>query len=275
MGQAVVLIAGVSFNLLLAWSFISIGFMLGLPVSINQFENEVVNDVRLVLINVLPKSPAEQAGLKTGDIILSLGDEVANVVQNFESAKIAEDYIAVHGNQKIEVLYKRNQETILTKLTPQEGIVEGKPAIGVSFGMIGIIKFPVGVAFWEGLKTTYSLTVATVIGLFYFVKDLLVGSADLSQVAGPVGIIFMVGNAFSFGFIYLLSFVALISINLAVINLIPIPALDGGRLLFVLIEAIKRSPLKAKTVNGLNFIGFAFLILLMLAVTFSDVIKFF
>lgn len=274
--QAVVLVAGVSFNFLLAWLFISIGFMSGLPVSVNQFENEIVNDKKLILVNVLPDSPAGEAGLKTGDIILYL-ESISGSVQDIKNTDVVENFIASHGGQEIDILYKRSgkTETVLTHLIPEEGIVEGKPAIGVSFGMIGTVKFSIFRACWEGLKITASLTVATVVGLSYFLKDIVVGAADLSQISGPVGIVFMIGDAFSFGFVYLLSFVSIISINLAVINLIPIPALDGGRLLFVLIEAIKRSSIKAKTVNVLNLIGFALLILLMLVITFGDIVKFF
>lgn len=273
--QAVVLMAGIFFNLLLAWVFISIGFMSGLPVSVDQFEGEFIEETKLILIDVLPESPAEKAGLETGDIILSLDSGKTDLIKDFENTTMAEEFIAVHGGQEIEVLYERNEKSASLKIIPQEGVVEGKPAIGVSLGMIGTIKFPVGVALWEGLKTTCSLIVATAAGLFYFIKDLFIGEADLSQVAGPIGIIFLVGDVFNFGFIYLLSFVALISINLAVINLIPFPALDGGRLLFVLIETLKRSPIKAKTVNTLNLLGFVLLILLMVAVTFSDILKFF
>ena len=274
--QAVVLIAGVSFNLLLAWMLISIGFMSGLPVSVDQFEGEKISDPMLILVNVLPDSPAMEAGLKVGDSILYL-ESASDSVQNIKGTEVVEGFIASHGGQEIDILYKRSgeTETTLTKLIPKEGVIEGKPAIGVSFGMIGTIEFPFFRACWEGLKTTVSLTIATAVGLFYFLTDLVTGNADLSQISGPVGIVFMVGDAFSFGIIYLLSFVSIISINLAIINLIPIPALDGGRLLFVLIEAIKGSPIKAKTVNWLNLTGFALLILLMLIVTFGDVIKFF
>ena len=274
--QAVVLVAGVSFNLLLAWVFISIGFMSGLPVSVDQFEGEKINDPNLILVNVLPDSPAMEAGLEVGDSILYL-ESASDSVQNIESTEVVENFIASHGGQEIDILYKRSgeTETALTKLTPKDGVIEGKPAIGVSFGMIGTIKFSFFRACWEGLKTTVSLTKATVVGLSLFAKDLVTGNADMSQISGPVGIVFMVGDAFSFGIVYLLSFVSIISINLAVINLIPVPALDGGRLLFVLIEAIKGSPIKAKLVNTFNLIGFILLILLMLVVTFGDIVKFF
>ena len=101
------------------------------------------------------------------------------------------------------------------------------------------------------------------------------GQADLNQVSGPVGIVGLVGDASQFGLVYLLGFTAFISLNLAVLNLIPFPALDGGRLLFVLIEGVTRKTIKPAVANTLNAVGFALLILLMIIVTVSDVIKLF
>src|SRR6185436_910627 len=98
-------------------------------------------------------------------------------------------------------------------------------------------------------------------------------SADLSQVAGPLGIAGVVGSASAQGLGYLLSIMAIISINLALINLIPVPALDGGRLLFVIIEGITRRPVKVKVAHTLNAAGFAFLIFLMVVVTAHDLFK--
>jgi regulator of sigma E protease len=97
--------------------------------------------------------------------------------------------------------------------------------------------------------------------------------ADLSQVAGPVGIVGLVGEASSFGITALLLFTAFISLNLAIINLLPFPALDGGRLLFVIIEAVKGSPINPRYVQTLNTVGFALLILLMVAVTYNDIAR--
>jgi len=268
--QAVVLIAGVSFNFLLAWVLISIGFMSGLPVSADQFENEDIGNPELILLDVLSDSPAEEAGLEIGDAVLFL-EAGSESVQYSEGTEAVENFIASHGGQELDVLYKRDGETVLTQFIPKEGVIEGKPAVGISFGMVGIIKFNPIKACWEGLKNTVFLTISTVIGL----KELVTGGLNLSQISGPVGIVSMVGEAFDFGFVYLLSFISIISINLAVINLIPIPALDGGRLLFVLIEAVKGSPIKAKVANSLNLIGFALLLLFMLVITFSDVSKFF
>jgi len=111
------------------------------------------------------------------------------------------------------------------------------------------------------------------IGIGTFLYDALLFKADLSTVAGPVGIVSLVGDASALGLIILLNFTALISLNLAVINMIPFPALDGGRLLFLAIEAIKGSPIKPQIANTFNFVGFALLILLMLVVTYGDIVR--
>jgi regulator of sigma E protease len=113
------------------------------------------------------------------------------------------------------------------------------------------------------------------VGLGSLAAGAITGTADYSQVAGPIGIVSYVGDAASIGFTSLLLFTAIISLNLAVINLLPIPALDGGRLVFVAIEAVTRKPIKAVWAARVNLAGFAFLMLLMLAATINDVSKFF
>jgi len=273
--QALVLVAGVAFNFLLAWGLFSASFMSGMPVSTSQFEDKIIEDSALVLMDILPDSPADKAGLETGDTILFLnsGDEG---VQDFKSIEAPTEFISSGGEREIEVLYKRGEETFLTKLIPQEGLIEeGKTAIGVSFDVVGTVELGFVEAVREGLKMTISLIKLIAISLTLFVWGIFTGTSNLAQISGPVGIVSMVGNAFDFGLVYLMSFVALISINLGVINLIPIPALDGGRLLFLGVEAIKGSPIKPKVVNLLNFLGFVLLMVLMLIVTVSDVVKLF
>lgn len=123
----------------------------------------------------------------------------------------------------------------------------------------------------ESLRITGVLSVDTTKALGTFLSQAVVGKLDLSSVAGPVGLVGMVGKVSELGIGYLLTFTALISINLCIINLIPLPALDGGRLLFVCIEAITRKKISPKIFNLLNTLGFAFLILLMILVTVHDV----
>jgi regulator of sigma E protease len=173
------------------------------------------------------------------------------------------------------VSFARGDEQKTVTVTPGEGIIPDRKAIGISMDMIGKLSLPIHQAFWEGAKTTTSLVHLVTVGLVTFIFDTVRGNSDFSQVTGPVGIVGLVGDASKLGVIYVLSFTAFISINLAVINLIPFPALDGGRLLFVAIEAVKRSPISPKVSNMLNTVGFLLLIGLMILVTIHDVIKLF
>jgi regulator of sigma E protease len=157
-------------------------------------------------------------------------------------------------------------------VVPQDNS-QGFPTIGISMDMIGTLKLPVHKAVWEGLKLTYDITIGTAVGFYKLIKGAITGTADMSSITGPIGIVGVVGDAAKFGFIYLLSFTALISVNLAVINLIPFPALDGGQLLFLLIEKIKGSSIKNEVANIINMIGFGILILLMIFITYHDILK--
>ena len=110
---------------------------------------------------------------------------------------------------------------------------------------------------------------------FYeLIKGLVMGRGVAVDVAGPVGIAALTGQVAHMGFIYILQFTALLSINLAIINFLPIPALDGGRVLFLIIEKIKGSPVKRELETAIHNIGFALLMLLVLVVTFRDVARF-
>jgi regulator of sigma E protease len=160
-------------------------------------------------------------------------------------------------------------------VTPEGGILGDQKVIGIMMGLIGEMQLGFFKAFGYGALTTVQKTEEVAVGLGRFLGQLVTGKADMNQVAGPVGIVGLVDDASKIGFVFLLSFTAVISLNLAVLNLIPFPALDGGRLLFLLIEAIIRKPIPHKIANMVNATGFFILIGLMILVTVSDVIKLF
>jgi regulator of sigma E protease len=126
-----------------------------------------------------------------------------------------------------------------------------------------------------GANITKDIFIGISLNIYDLITGIFTGTSDLSGVTGPVGIAGLVGEATDLGFAYLMSFTAFISLNLAVLNLIPFPALDGGRVLFVLIEAIKRSPIKPVVANTLNVAGFSLLILFMVFITVKDILKLF
>lgn len=155
------------------------------------------------------------------------------------------------------------------------GIVEGKPAIGVGLDTVGVVRFGFLRSFFEGALMTWDLLREVAVGLFGFLEKAILGQASMSSITGPVGIAGLVGEARTLGVVYLLSFTAFISINLAVINLLPIPALDGGRLLFLAIEGIIRRPIPSVFTKAVNTTGFILLIIFMLFITYRDIVKVF
>ena len=154
--------------------------------------------------------------------------------------------------------------------------MEGKKAIGISMALVGTVRYGFFQSFYEGAKLTVIETVAIAKGICGFIVGAFKGESGLlAQVTGPVGIAGMVGQASSMGLSYLLGFIAMISINLAMLNLVPFPALDGGRVLFVLIEIVIRRKIKPAIANWTNMIGFGLLIALMLFITYNDILKLF
>lgn len=254
--QAGILIAGVVFNLILAWGLISIGLMSGMPATAGA---PGVEGTRLVVTEVMPGSPAAAAGIKPGLTISNISYQ--NEVVTNPTPEQVQEFTKAHAGKEIIL----NNEI---KITPV-------PTIGIAMDMVGTLKLPAYRAVYEGVKMTAQLTGATAAALFGFFKSLIVGQASLSSITGPIGIVGLVGDASALGFSYLIMLTALISINLAIINLIPFPALDGGRLLFLIIEAIKGTPINPKIANALNMAGFGLLILLMIFITYHDLTKLF
>jgi regulator of sigma E protease len=274
--QAIVLFAGVFANFILGWLLFSVGFMSGLPTSVGSgVEAYPLKDVNLVVVSVTPDSPAEEVGLSSGDKIVSLKDGNQEVVGNINTNTV-KSFIVSHPGEEIEIGYLRGKESGVNfvKLTPTTPN-GGEAFIGISMDQIGIAKLPVLLAFKEGMKLNWFVTKSTAVGLFKLIYESVQGKGTFASITGPVGLVGIVGDAYDFGFVYLLSFTALISINLAIINLLPFPALDGGRLFFLLIEKIKGSRLNPNFANAANTIGFALLILLMVAVTYHDIVKLF
>jgi len=274
--QALVMIAGVVMNFLVAWLLLSVGFMSGLPTSVgNAPKGVVVQNQALTITSVLANSPAEKSGIKTGDKIVSLDTltDSTKLLSSILGTESVQNFVKAHNGEEINVSLIRGKEPIEITVIPEKSSTSDNAMIGISMDTIGTLKLPVHRAVWEGLKLSGNIFVGTVAGFYNLIHDAILGQAQMSSLTGPIGIVGVVGDAAKFGFIYLLSFTALISINLAVINLIPFPALDGGRLLFLLIEKIKGSRIKPKIANTVNMIGFGMLILLMVIITYHDIVK--
>lgn len=271
--QALVMVAGVLLNFILAYLLITATLFVGLPTVADSGDLTKIKNPYLMITSVMENSPAEKVGLGVGDKILSLNANGENLKELTPEG--VQFFVNKFSDEDLSLTYQRKgkTETIITKA--EQNLINGNPGIGISMGIIGFKKYSFLNSFVQGAKLTGQITYDMTKALFGFLKNIFIGQADFSTVTGPVGIVGMVGDAYSFGFAYLLYFISLISINLAIINLIPFPALDGGRLFFLLIEKIKGSPINPKVANIVNAIGFFALIILMIAVTYQDIVKIF
>jgi regulator of sigma E protease len=269
--KSAILLAGVSMNALAAFIILVSLCLTGLPPIIaNQFSSgqaSYVQPKQDMVVNVVKRSPAEQAGIVRGDLILK------GNTQNFNDEQQLLDFTKAHAGQNVWLTVNHHGSTSKT-------LVHLRPA-GAKDGYLGVTPF-------QTYKLHYDLPHALVtaggillqlmwatLGAFGgLVVSLFVHGKVSDQVAGPVGIVVLLGNIISLGLAYVLIFVASISISLAVINALPLPALDGGRWALVLAQRLTGKQLSQRTEGLVHTIGFVALILLMVVVTIFDIKRF-
>lgn len=267
--KSIVLAAGVTMNVILAAVLFGIGFMTGLPADLSAgVDNKaiIVQNAKVMVQQVEKDSPAAKGGIKFGDNIVSI-----NSVEMKNSEQMV-NYVREHSSEKLSVLIKRGKEMKILELTPvviKTG--EDTPRLGVTLTDAGVIRYPWYIAFYKGIVAA-GVGFVNIFAAFYFLlKNLILGQGLMFEVAGPVGIAVMVSDSVRLGFSYLINLTAMLSLTLAVINILPIPALDGGRILFIGIEKIFRRPVPMKYEQLAHTIGFVLLMCLIILVTFRDV----
>ncbi|MEK7505294.1 MAG: RIP metalloprotease RseP [Patescibacteria group bacterium] len=266
--QALILVAGVTFNIIFAYLLFLGALTTGLPLPLPADKPGAVT-----INSVLPDSPAETAGFMTGDVILSVNSGEGSV----ETNKVTDFQAFVSGNEggSLKVKIRRGGEEKEIPVTPIAGIVENGGAIGIGLSAYASRAEVLKSAPITAFRMTYNSVKGVTLGFYNFIIGAFKGESNIKDVAGPVGIAGMVGSAAKEGLPYFLSFLAYISINLAVINILPFPALDGGRLLFVGIEGALGRNLPARFQRYTNAVGFVLLILLMIFITYRDILKLF
>lgn len=254
--RLIIMIAGAIFNFLFAFVVLFVSALIYGSVSNKP-----------IIANVSKDYPAYTAGIKEGEKIVSInGDKVYSW---------SEVQLSIQESKGKELTFKlKNKEGNIREvaLTPQKQEDEdGNISYLVGIGIDSTVKR----GFMPSLKYAVETTISLYRLMLKTLKALVTGAFSVKDLSGPVGIYSVVDSQAEQGFKNILYLVAYLSMNVGVINLIPFPAFDGGRVLFLIIEKIRRKPIKAKTEGMINSIGFILLMLLMVFVTISDVIKLF
>jgi regulator of sigma E protease len=269
-----VVVAGVAMNFLLAVVLLSVGNTVGLRVGlIDEAQTKQAKDIKVQIIQVAASSPAEKAGLMILDEIV--GFRAGEKETPIKSVAEVQDFVSRNEGRQITILLRSGSQQKEKTLTPRLNPPQGEGALGISLAATGVIKYPWYQAVGRGVSDSVFALQNTAMGYAAIFKNLFTTGKTGAELSGPIGIAVVTGQAARLGFAYLMQFVALISINLVVLNIIPFPALDGGRLLFVGLEKARGRPVSRKVENAINAAGFALLIILMVFVTTKDIVKFF
>lgn len=266
-----ILSAGVIMNFFLAFVIFGAIFMLGFPQDITGLESSAIKDakdIKVQVSEVKENSPASAAGLKTGDTIEKAGDADIKSIENLQN------YTKENVGKIVVLTIKRGKENFTREIIPRKEYPQNEGPMGVTLAQTAIISYSPIAAIKQGYEYTVQLTIFIILAFAGIIWNLATTGKTAAEISGPVGIAAMTQQAAAMGLMTVLNFTAIISVNLAIINVLPFPALDGGRLLFLVVEKIKGSPINQEWEARANNVGFALLMLLMVVVTFKDLAKF-
>jgi len=266
--RTLILLAGVTNNLLIAFLLFTVLFSLGMP-CLALPENYEQNISSAVIIKEIEKeSPAFAAGLKPEDIILGI-----NYLDNYHPVNSIEDVqnkVAGLKGKEIQLIIQRQGESMEITITPRESLPEGKGYLGVILSEDGVVKYSLFKAPGQSIRFMGFLTREMFIGLKRVFINLFI-HGDIKELTGPIGTVAITTRGFQWGWNYGLYILGLISYAFAIFNLLPIPAVDGGRILFLIIEKVRQRPITQRTEALVNNISFSLLIILLFFVTIKDI----
>jgi regulator of sigma E protease len=257
----IIVFLGPLFNLVFAVIIFVFVFSYGIPVLLPE-----VGDV-------LPQSPAERAGLMKGDTVISI--DGSQVTQWDEMTNI----IHTSPGRSLNLRIKRKSEVITLSVMPEKKRIQDLFGQGKEVGLIGIK--PSGSTFIKksnpsesltnAVSRTWEIAVLTIVSIVKLIQRVI----PMETLGGPILIVQMAGEQASQGVLNFFVFMAIININLGVLNLLPIPILDGGHILFLGIEAIRRKPLGEKIMSIAQRVGLAFILFIMAFAIYNDLIRIF
>lgn len=262
--RALILVAGVFMNFILA-VLITTYFLI---------DGVKLPGDKVIVEQVMTNSPAAAAGLMAGDRIVSLEKTASDGTKTTDLVKSTEGLISVVGavrGQKVNLVLERSGRTIVTSITPRDKFPAGEGPMGVAITDLEFRKYPLYEAPFAAVKINIERAGLMIYGIGQTLVQLFTFKTAQIEVAGPIGIAQITGKALSFGFKSVLELMSLLSLNLAVLNILPFPALDGGRLFFVFAEKILGRKVKSAFEKQTHQIGMIILLFLVLLVTIGDI----
>ena len=278
--RALVILGGVITFWITAAIILSVIVGLGPNVAIADNESQGVKDPKVQVTAVAAGSPAEVAGLVWGDVIrrvmlVSEDNSFSGEELRIDKVGQLQDVIYQNRGRKLVLEVERGKDSLQIEVVPRIDPPKNEGPMGIALMRTATKKYPWYQAPLHGIIATGNMTVAIAVGWWQALDGAFHGESSGAQVMGPVGIFSTFVQVAKWGVVYFLQFIALISIHLALFNILPIPVVDGGRLLFLLIEGIRKKPLNRVFEQRINMAFFSLLILLMVWVTIKDVIKLF
>ncbi len=266
--RALIVFGGVAAFFVIAFFIFSIQSVVGIRTVAGGESSmaEVVGEPEIVITGVVDESPAKEAGIQGGDILLGIDEKK---IETMEDARVI---LEGKKGKETEIVVQRGGEEVSFSLVPREEYAEGEGAAGIAMATTVIEKYPLYYAPVKGASMTGGMTLIVLRGFGMLFSSLLTGASlpPGMEIGGPVAIVGIGAGAFTRGLSDFLQFLGAITISLAVLNIMPIPALDGGRLVFLAIEKMKGNPISEKLEYGLNAVFFFLLIGLMIFITFRD-----
>lgn len=271
--KALIIFNGALVFWLVAVVLFSTVFLVGFPRVIEDFEINV-KDPKVQISAISPDSPAQTAGLKAGDAIISLELSDGDLKLEVDKVSQVQDYTQAHKGQEIIMTIQRGKDVFNVNLTPRMSPPTGQGPLGIGLVRTALKSYPWYSACFQGFKTTIEMTWLTITAYAQAIVKLFKGVPTGLQTMGPVGIVGLLSQGAAMGLTYFLQMIALLSINVSLINLLPIPAFDGGKLMFLVIAAIRRKPVPRQIEEKITTVFFILLIVLMIFVSIRDVRNF-
>lgn len=255
--RMLILVGGILVNIILGWVFFVFVFMVG-------------SKPFVIISDLAPGSPAASAGIQKNDEVLSIIYQNETLNAPFSSQQFI-DFVSPYKGETFTLKINREGENMDILVGSRKDPPTGEGSMGVTLVDAGTPAMPFVKSLWEAAKYTGQVIGLSFYSLYWLVSKVFTKPELLGALTGPVGAVALAAQMGKIGFGYLLQIMAFLSLGFAAFNILPFPGLDGGHILFVLIEKLKGSPVPAKIRNSINTFGFGFLLLLMVFIMFKDI----